>query len=357
MSVPHVAVIMAGGAGERFWPASHGGRPKQLLRLLSDKTMIEDAVARIEPLIPPDRVFIALGADIEELARRELSAYTTLNLIVEPERRNTTACLALAHAQISARFGDHVCAVLTADHVIRPESRFREQVARALQLAEAGENFVLMGMRPTRPETGYGYIEEATLLGRHADGNAFAVASFKEKPDIRTAMRYLADGKHFWNSGMFFWHSRVFDGAVRSFVPEIGAHLDSLGAQSGETLRRTFGSFPSIPVDVAIMERAPNLCVLEADFHWDDIGSWTALERLHEPGTDGNVFVGPSAAHDCTSTIAFVESTNGAPPPQVALLGLKDVVVAVSDGRVLVAAKDRAQDVKAVLARLRESDT
>lgn len=356
MSVQHVAVIMAGGAGERFWPASHGGRPKQLLRLLSDKTMIEDAVARIEPLIPPDRVFIVLGADIEELARRELSAYPSLNLIVEPTRRNTTACLALAHAQISAKFGDHVCAVLTADHVIRPEARFREQVARALSLAEPAENFVLMGMRPTRPETGYGYIEEASLIEGHPDGNAYDVASFREKPDIRTAMRYLADGKHFWNSGMFFWHSRVFENALREFVPAIGEHLSQVGTMTGESLQAAFEAFPSIPVDVAIMERAPNLRVLEADFHWDDIGSWTALERLHEPGADGNVFVGPSAAHECTSTIAFVESMNGAPPPQVALLGLKDVVVAVSGGRILVAAKDRVQDVKAVLARLQKGD-
>lgn len=347
-----VAVIMAGGAGERFWPASHGGRPKQLLRLVSDRTMIEEAVARIEPLIPPSRVFLVIGEDIEPIARRELSSYPHLNLIVEPQRRNTTACLALAHARISALLGDHVCAVLTADHVIRPPERFREQVSRALDLAEHSAQLLLMGIRPTRPETGFGYIEEDELIDEHDGGRSYSVSSFKEKPDIRTAMRYLADGRHFWNSGMFFWRADTFESALRNHAPAIGGHLDALGRIEGDALKALFASLPSIPVDVAIMEKAHNLRVLEADFQWDDIGSWTALERLHAPSREGNVLVGPVAATDCENTIAFVEGAPDHPPPQVALLGLKDVVVAVSGPRILVAAKDRAQDIRQVVATL-----
>ncbi len=347
-----VAVIMAGGAGERFWPASHGGRPKQLLRLVSDRTMIEEAVARIEPLIPPGRVFLVLGEDIEPIARRELSAYPEIHLIVEPMRRNTTACLALAHARISALVGDHVCAVLTADHVIRPVERFREQVARALELAEQSGHLLLMGMRPTRPETGFGYIEEDELLDEHEGGRSYSVASFKEKPDIRTAMRYLADGRHFWNSGMFFWRSDTFEAALRHHVPAIGGHVNALGRLEGEALREMFSGFPSVPVDVAIMEKAHNLRVLEADFQWDDIGSWTALERLHVPSREGNVLVGQVAAAECENTIAFVEGAHGSPHPQVALLGLRDVVVAVSGPRILVVAKDRAQDIRGIVGTL-----
>lgn len=345
-----VVVIMAGGAGERFWPVSRPGRPKQFLRLLGERTMLEDAVARISNLIPPDDIHIVLGEDIAEAARRELAAFRHVRIIVEPMRRNTTACLALASARISARVGPHTMAVLTADHLIRPEDRFCEQVAEALRLAKEGTaGFVLMGKRPTRPETGFGYIELDNTSRRLAGGTLHGVKGFREKPDLANATRYTASGRHLWNAGMFFWRSDLFEAALREHCPAIGDRLGELATCEGAALRDVYEALPSLPVDIAVMEKVRGLRVLEMDFEWDDVGSWTALERL-TPGI-GTIQVGPATVEDCDNTIVYVEPEEGLPSPQVSVLGLKDVVVAVSGGRVLVVAKDRAQDVKKVVPK------
>lgn len=341
-----VAVIMAGGAGERFWPVSYGGRPKQLLRLISDKTMIEESVARIESLIPPEDIFVVIGEEMLPLAQRELNHYTNLNLIVEPMRRNTTACLALAHARIKAHLGEHTMAVLTADHLIQPPARFCDQVELALETAEREDRLVLMGKRPTRPETGFGYMEVDGTFADGPGGRTMHVKRFKEKPDVRTAMNYVTSGNYLWNCGMFFWRSETFDAALRKHSPKIGAHLDELGTARGENLARIFAALPSLPIDIAIMEKLDDLLVVEADFLWDDIGTWTALERLHGHDPRGNVVLGNALLEDCSNCICYVDGAAPGTNPELAMIGLKNVIVSVSQNRILVSTKDHAQDVK-----------
>lgn len=351
-----VAVIMAGGAGERFWPASHGGRPKQLLRLASEQSMLADAIARIEPCIPASDIFLVVGADIATAVREAVPQVPPANIIVEPVRRNTTACLALATAVISHRVGPHTMAVLTADHIIRPDDIFRQQVADALTVAEKTACLTMMGMRPTHPETGYGYMLQGDADTTTGIPGVHRVTEFREKPDLATAREYVASGHFFWNSGMFFWQSDVFEDALRRHVPEIGRHLETLAAHyeaGSPDFAPLFGSLPKLPVDVAIMEKADNRRVLRIDFDWDDIGSWTALERLHSPDEEGNIVVGRATLEDAHGCIIFSESGDG-PAPQVAVLGMSDVIVAVSGHRILVLPKSRAQEVKTVVARLKE---
>lgn len=349
-----VAVIMAGGAGERFWPASRGGRPKQLLRLLSDRTMIEEAVERIAPLIPAERVFIVLGEDIAPMVREVLGPNSKVTLLIEPARRNTTACLAFAAAQIERIVGPHVMAVLTADHLIRPAERFRDQVALALATAEGSREITLIGKAPTRPETGYGYMEvEPEPLASEPRGRVLRVRRFKEKPDRKTALAYVSAGNYLWNSGMFFWRSDVFAEALRNHCPAIGNHLSELASADAQTYTRAFLAFPSVAIDVAVLEKVHALRAVEAQFDWDDVGAWTALERVHPADHFGNVTIGTATLEGCRECIVYVDPQDAAQgvAPLVAMLGVHDLIVAVSGGRILVTTRDRAQDVKSVARR------
>ncbi|MDX2174887.1 MAG: sugar phosphate nucleotidyltransferase [Candidatus Sumerlaeia bacterium] len=343
-------VIMAGGAGERFWPASRQGRPKQLLRLLGDRTMLELAVERLAPLIAPEQVTIVLGADIEAQAREVLARHPGIAFLVEPARRNTCACLALAHAFHLEHHGPHVCAVVTADHTIKPEADFRAHLDAALRLAEEERRVVLFGMKATRPDTAYGYIEAAAPVRPGAPGpRAFQVARFTEKPPRELAERYLAAGNYYWNSGMFFWRSDVFSEALHAHAPAHAA-LEGTFAPGRDAARlERFLAAPPQPIDRAIMEKLSGILMLEATFEWDDVGSWTSLERLHEPDADGNIAVGGAVLRDSRGCIVYGEGERpGDPSPRVAVLGCHNLVIAVSGNRVLVMPKDRAQDVKLV---------
>lgn len=349
-----VAVIMAGGAGERFWPASRGGRPKQLLRLLGDRTLLEEAIARIAPLIPPERVFLVVGEDIAAAVRTAVAPFGDVQVLVEPARRNTTACLAFAGAAIGARLGSHTMAVLTADHLIRPEERFREQVAFSLEQAESSGDFVLLGKRPDRPETGYGYIElaDGAPLAQGSSGTARRVARFHEKPSASVAEEYLRSGRFLWNCGMFFWRSDVFEAGLRQHAPAIGSHLPQLANPEAEQFRPTFLGLPSQPIDIALMEKAPNLRVVEADFDWDDVGTWNALRRLHAADAEGNVRVGEATLAESRDCTVFVEGSDSGSAPKVALYGVENLVVSISGDGILITTREKAPDIKKVVARI-----
>lgn len=358
------AVIMAGGSGERFWPASRRARPKQLLRLTDpDLSMIEEAIERIAPLIPRERILIATS---ELLAGPIAEALPTLpreNVLAEPEKRNTAACLALAAAHLEHRHGDEevVMAVLTADHQIGEPDRFRATVARALDFAATEDALVTIGVVPTRPETGYGYVEIAPAGSRKnaspEDQTPRPVLRFREKPSEAIAREYAESGHHFWNSGMFFWR-------VSSLVRGLAAHMGELasaeramvsalsGRKGAASLRDVFLPLADVSIDIGLMERASNVYVVAADFPWDDVGAWDALERTRKPDADGNVVTGDAVLIDVKDSIVFNEP--GLEQMAVAVVGLEGVIVATTRDGILVCPKDRAQDVRRAVAELRK---
>ncbi|HRU07267.1 MAG TPA: mannose-1-phosphate guanylyltransferase [Candidatus Brocadiia bacterium] len=349
------AVIMAGGAGERFWPLSRQDRPKQLLRLADpNQTLLEQAVRRVAPLIPAERVFVVTGRALREPIRKAGLPLPPENVVAEPCKRNTAGCLVYAAAWALARLGGEAdgltMAVLTADHRIGGDERFARTVGAALEAAEREEALVTIGVRPSRPETGYGYIEA------EGEGAVRPVKRFLEKPDAERAREFAASGRHFWNSGMFFWRVGVF---LRELGRARPAHAEA-ARRMAEALKRgdeagaaaIFERLEDISIDYALMEKARRVLMARADFEWDDVGAWDALERAMPLDKAGNAAVGGPALVDCRGCVVC----NAAGPEKmaVAALGVEGLVVVVCEDAVLVAPKARAQEVKKVVALLKE---
>lgn len=351
-----VAVIMAGGSGERFWPLSRVQRPKQLLRLTHpDETLLQEAVTRISPLVPAEHVFIATGRVIRDVVRAGDGRLAPGNVLAEPCKRNTAGALVWTVANLLARYPgeDPAMAVLTADHLIGDPDRFRSRVDQALAAAEEHDALVTFGVAPTRAETGYGYIE----AGDAADGSAelYNVRSFREKPAQELADEFVAKGNFYWNSGMFFWRPSVFLRELESARPgmakatrEIAAALASGDEARAETL---FEGLENVSIDYALLEQATSVLMVPGDFPWDDVGAWDSLDRTRAGDDHGNVAVGNPVLVDCHDTIVYNEP--GAGEIAVGVVGMRDVIVVVSPDGVLVAPKDRAQDVKQVVQELK----
>ncbi len=341
---------MAGGSGERFWPVSRNAHPKQLLRLADpDRTLLEQARDRIEPLVGPRRVFIAVGKSVENPVR-DADLVAQANVLVEPAKRNTFGCLCWAAANLIARdMHESTLGIVTADHLIEDEDAFRDCVARAMQVAEETEGLVTIGIQPTRAETGYGYIEQGAPVP-----GGFRVKSFREKPDAETAQKFVDQGGFFWNSGMFFYKLGAFLKALSLVQPE----AERLTAQMANAIQRgeldtaiqKFEELPNMSVDYALMEKAPEVYMVPSTFGWDDIGSWDALERTFPKDDAGNVVIGDAELVDSEGCIIYNVSSQAL----VGLYGLKDMVVVATDDAMLALPKDKAQSVRDIVARLKE---
>lgn len=348
------AVIMAGGSGERFWPYSRIQRPKQLLRLADEhRTMLQQAVDRIAPLIPADRVLVITSHVLQQPIRQALPNVPAANIIAEPAKRNTAPCLALAAAHIAAREGgtDATMAVLTADHFIGNEEAFLANVSTALLAAQQHQALVTLGIRPVRPESGYGYIECGAATGLDS---VLRVTSFKEKPNLATAEHYVQHGGFLWNSGMFFWTVRDLQQAMVRHLPAVGQHIDAMATAitggNDHVVNELFAAMPDVSIDYGVMEPATNVEVVPALFAWDDIGSWDALLRLHPRDVNGNVVIGAAMLVDCHDSIVV----NVSERQHVATaVGLYNAVLVVTDDASMVCPKDRAQDVKTIVQALR----
>lgn len=356
------AVIMAGGSGERFWPLSRIAQPKQLLCLgPSGRTMLEDAIRRVEGLIPLSRILIVTSAVLKPSIEQRLPWFPAANVIAEPSKRNTAPCLALAAAEILHREGSSaqlsLMAVLTADHYISNEVYFRQNVQQALEYAGREGALVTIGVQPSRPETGYGYIEVDPLAVTENDA-VMKVKAFREKPDRDTAMKYVLGGKHLWNSGMFFWRTSVFLEQLKKHLPVVGnavsemLHARNEGeAMDSATIAEIFNTLPDISVDFGVMERADNVAVVPAGFIWDDVGSWDALFRLQEQTQTGSVHDGEVI--DLGSSHSVV--VNASRDHVVAVIDVHDIVVVATPDATLVCGKDSVQRVKEVVGKLRET--
>jgi len=346
-------VIMAGGSGERFWPLSRMQRPKQLLALTSDRMMIEEAIDRIAPIVPAERILIITSRVLQQPIIDALPGLPPENVIAEPAKRNTAPCLALACSVIEAREGgDALMAVLTADHFIGDVEAFRHDVLVALSYAENNDALITLGIPPTRPETGYGYIR---MTEKAAPSQVTSVAEFREKPTIDVAMQYLRSGEYVWNSGMFFWRTHALADAMHANLPEVGSHINdmtsAISAEDTSALESTFAKMPDISIDYGVMERAPNVFVVPASFPWDDVGSWDSLDRMQPRDEQGNVMQGAVTAVDTHNSV-IVNAHDGA--HVVTGVGLDDVVIVVTNDATMVCTKERAQDVKLIVKTLRE---
>jgi mannose-1-phosphate guanylyltransferase len=349
------AVIMAGGVGTRFWPRSRRTRPKQLLPIAGPASMIRLTVDRLRPLLGPDAVWVVTGAAQAAGVRGELPELAPEHVLVEPLGRNTAPCIGMAAAVLQARgLGDEPMLVLASDHVIAAEQRFREALAACAALLGEEDRLLTLGIRPTRPETGYGYIRRGEVR-RTVDGQRFDVVQrFVEKPDAETAVRLVQDGRHLWNSGMFVWRTSRILAELERHLPEIAPGLARLGAAWGTAgwearLKDEYAAFPSISIDYAVMEKAADVWVAEVDIGWSDVGSWASLPELRGTDADGNVL--PDGSFGIESRRNIVESGG----KTVVLLGVSDLIVVDEPDALLVCHRDRAQQVGKIPDRLREA--
>jgi mannose-1-phosphate guanylyltransferase len=347
------AVVMAGGSGTRFWPKSRRNRPKQLLRLYGDATMLQQTVARITPLIPAARTLIITGGDQAEAVRDQLPQLPAANVVAEPCPRDTAACVGLAAQIVAKKDPDGTMIVMPADHVIQPADKFLATIRAASSVIESDPTaFVTFGIKPTRPETGYGYIERGETLGSREGISLHRVVQFREKPDRDTAERFLAEGRFVWNSGIFVWRARAILKALEEHRPLLAAALDRVGRALGtpaeaETIAREYPEMERVPIDKAVMEKATNVRVLEVAYDWNDVGDWRALTALVASDERGNAIQGDVLTSDTRGSI-IVSDDGGL----IATLGVDDLVIIQSGGATLVARKDQLDRLKSLVEGL-----
>jgi mannose-1-phosphate guanylyltransferase len=341
------AVIMAGGSGTRFWPASRRSRPKQFLPIAGERTMIAETCARLEGLVAAENILVVTSGDLAGEVRACLPELPAANLLVEPVGRNTAACIALAALEVARRDPDSVQLVLPADHVISPAEEFRASLQAAVDEARRAPRLVTLGVRPTFPATGYGYIEVGPATARHAQFEAFEVVRFVEKPDQARAMEFLESGKFLWNAGIFVWGTQTVLSAMRQHAADIFDPLEAAGSASG--LEELYPTLRAAPFDKAVMEHASERSVIPIEYSWSDVGSWTSLPDVAELDELGNCSTGGSKliSADSRDNIVFGEAGQ-----VTALLGIEGLIVVRAGDAVLVCPKGRAQDVKLIVDRL-----
>jgi mannose-1-phosphate guanylyltransferase len=341
------AVVMAGGVGARFWPASRRARPKQLLAIAGERSMLAQTIERLDGLVAPQNILVVTSAELSDAVREAVPEVPAENVILEPQGRNTAPCVALAAFEIERRNPNAVQIVLPADHVIEPAEDFRSALAAAAQEARTGQRLVTLGIRPTHPATGYGYIRAGNPRGETSNGGPREVVSFVEKPDSARAKEFVESGDYLWNAGIFVWETGTILAALRAHATEI---FDALsGLTDRDQLARAYAKLEPVPIDVAVMERATNVSVVPVDFAWNDVGAWPSLaDVVPADGTgnhvSGGVHVVARDARDCV-----IYGDEGS---LVALVGVEDLVVVQSGNTVLVCPRDRAQEVKAIVTQL-----
>jgi mannose-1-phosphate guanylyltransferase len=353
-------VILAGGRGTRFWPLSRKKRAKQLLALDGKQTMIQQTVSRLLPLASSSRFWIISNSDLRPAILKQLPKLPKGQVLAEPVGRNTAAAIGLAAFLLLREHPNAVIGMFPSDHVIADEGKFRNTIALGSEIASAGENIVVLGIRPNRPETGYGYIEAGSEFGR----GALRVRRFTEKPDPEKAMLFVAAGNYFWNSGMFLWSARTLANALREHLPKTAPLLEEIAASFGTrkfaaTVGKLYPKCENISIDYAVLEprsakgeQAGNIFCLPADFGWNDLGSWTALHEHHTAKSN------PPEDNLIQGAGAFALNASGnylhAPGKFIAVVGVNDLVVVETPDALLITTRQQAQDVGKVVKYLDE---
>lgn len=344
------ALIMAGGKGERFWPRSRKNLPKQFLCLTGDgKTMIQQTVERINSLVDLEDIYIATNMDYKALVKEQLPELPEENILCEPVGRNTAPCIGLGAIHIGKKYDDAVMYVLPSDHQIKYKGMFLSVLEDAAKVAEEGENLVTIGITPTAPEVGYGYIKFDPQV---VNGRAFGVERFVEKPDLAKAKAYVESEEYLWNSGMFAWKTSTIMKAMEEHLPSIYQGLkrikESFGTEDEkDILNGVFSSFPSESIDYGIMEKEDQIFVLPGTFGWDDVGSWLAVERLRPVNDSGNIVDGNAMTVNVKNCI--IEGQD----KLIAAVGLRDLIIVDTKDATLICAKDSAADIKKIVENLK----
>ncbi|MBX3434294.1 MAG: mannose-1-phosphate guanylyltransferase [Pirellulales bacterium] len=348
------AVIMAGGSGTRFWPASRADKPKQLLTLIGKQSMLRQTVDRLGDLVTPQQTLIVTNRRLVATIGEQFPELPPESIVGEPCKRDTAPCIGLAALLVSRDDPDATMAVLPADHVIRWADRFQDALQQAAELVEKEpDRIVTFGIRPNYPAEIFGYIQRGARIDvREGDAPAFVVKRFREKPDAATATDYLASGDFYWNSGIFVWKAKTILDAIKARQPEMLVHLQAIGAAWGtpeqqEVFDREFTAIKGISIDYAVMEHARNVAVIEAPYDWDDLGSWQALGRLVGTDHNDNTIVGRHLGVNTRGTIVCTEDDH-----LVVTVGLKDCLVVHTPNATLVANKHDEEAVREVVKQL-----
>jgi len=348
------AIVMAGGSGTRFWPASRAALPKQLLPLAGATTLLQDTVARLDGLVPPERTMIVTSARLLDAVHHQVPALPTAALVGEPCKRDTAPCIGLAALLVARDDPAAVMAVMPSDHVIQPAAEFRRAILQAAAMVDAApRRLVTFGVRPTYPAESFGYIRQGERLDTPAGAApTFAVATFKEKPPASVAAEYLAAGNYLWNAGIFVWSAATIVAALDERQPETMAHLRRIAAawdrpDRDRVFADEFAAIKGISIDYAVLEHAPDVAVIEAPFGWDDLGGWSAVARQRGADTAGNTCIGRHLGIDSAGTIVHTDDRH-----LVVTLGLKDTLVVHTPDATLVADRAHEEAVRKVVAEL-----
>jgi len=341
-------VIMAGGSGTRFWPRSRLSRPKQLLQIVGEGTMIEQTFTRLRSLVESELFLVITNIAQADAIRRQLPALCPEQIVAEPVGRDTAAAIGLAALMVLRKDPQGVMAVLTADHVVRPARAFVECIKEAVKVASEHAALVTFGVKPSGPSTLYGYIRRGEPLGDGRAG-AYKIEEFKEKPDRVTAEEYLKSGEFYWNSGNFVWRASDILAAIESLMPELFQGLERIRPAVGtddlpDVLKREYPSLPKMSIDYGVMEKADNAVVLEARFEWDDVGAWDAVARHYSSDENGNTVLCRHVGLDSTNCIVVAEEGH-----VVATAGVDNLIVVQTSDATLVCDRRRAGDVKEIV--------
>ena len=337
-------VILAGGSGTRFWPKSRKKRPKQLLNIVGPDSMLRQTVERSLPLAPFDRMLIVTGAEHEGQVKDVLPEFSEENILSEPIGRNTAPAIGLAALALAKKDPEAVMVVLPADHIIKKPDRLQEAIQKGLKILDRHSVLITLGIRPTRPETGYGYIEQ----GERFQEGVYRVQCFTEKPDEKTAREFLETGRFSWNSGMFLWKAGDILTAMQTCCPDLYNELKSIEEDLGtsrqqKAIQRVYERIKGDSIDYAVMEKAKEILVIPADLGWSDVGSWTALEDVLDKDENGNILMGNTVVWKTKNSILCSDKR------LVTAIGVEDLIVVETDDALLVCRKDQAQEVRKIV--------
>lgn len=338
-------IIMAGGKSERFWPFSKSGLTKPFLKLIDGKSLIELTYMRAKRIVPEDRIFFVLAKEHVEGLIETIPNLSIDRVIVEPEGRDTAACIGYSALHLKEISWDSTMVVFPSDHYISGEEIFENAVNKAIKLAEEGDYLVIFGIRPTRPEVGYGYIKVGKIK-EEGEISVYEVEKFVEKPSYEMAKKYYESGQYYWNSGIFVWKTKVILEELRKYLPDLFSSLEECIEQkrAGDTkkLSAIYSNLQRISIDYGVMEKSKNVIMVKGDFVWDDVGTWSALFRILKKDQNSNVKVGDAFTLDVHGSLIFSENVN------LGVLGLKDVIVVATNDGVLVLSHEYAQNVRDV---------
>jgi len=349
------AIIMAGGVGKRFWPLSRKRKPKQFLPITSEKTMLEETIERILPLIPYERIYTIANAEFSNEIYKLVPNLPEKNLIIEPLAKNTAPSLLLATAQIYIEDPDATIAALPADHFIENKEEFNRVLNSCLKMAQLEEYLITIGIQPSYPATGYGYIHYSPNKTFKINGKEFYwVEEFKEKPTLEEAKKYLAEKEYFWNSGIFIWSARTFSKKLEQYTPELyNSYLELLEAlkkHERKKISEIFEKLPSTSIDYALMEKAKGILVIKGDFGWSDVGAWSSVAEIWSKDENGNAVKGNVVSIDSKNCIVYN------PNMLTALIGVKDIIVIYNNNALLICDKNYDQRIKELVEKLEKEN-